>query len=112
MDLDETHQNKYRDKELYMGQKKLKSGLVSRNESNTIRRNHIENKHLKDKIQHIELESSFNFKNIVQSSLNTERTIEKIKVSTGRAFKEEANISRSMDISEINEGIRGILNYC
>ena len=104
MDLDEENESKFRDKELYMGSKKLKRALVSRNESNTIRRNHIENKYLRDRIQHIEMEKSYNFKSIVKTSLNTERSVEQIKISTGRAFKKEPKTCKSLDISEISEG--------
>ena len=80
--------------------KKMKRGLISKNESNTVRKNHIENKYLRDKIQHIEMESSYNFKNIIHTSLNTERSIDKIKISTGRAFKENSLYSDSLGLSE------------
>ena len=50
------------------------------------------------------MENSFNFKSIVRSSLITEKSVEKIKISTGKAFKYEPSTSKSMDISEITEG--------
>jgi hypothetical protein len=51
------------------------------------------------------MENSYNFKSIVRSSLITEKSVEKIKISTGKAFKYEPSPSKSMDISEITEGI-------
>ena len=104
MEIDENN-CLYRDKEMYLGPKKIKTGYVSRNESNTVRKNQLEKENLKKKIQHIEYENSFNFKNIAQSSLDTEKFIEKIKSSTGKSFKLDSNPNLSDLIDSSVEGI-------
>ena len=102
MDIDEGN-GLFRDKEMYLGQKKYKTTTISRNESNTVRRNQIENKYLRDKIQNIELENNFNHKSLVQSCMLTEKSFEKIKVSTGK-FKPEYSCCGSVDSGELTDG--------
>ncbi len=77
------------------------------NEAKVIRRNIVENSILANKIDQIEKERTFFWKNLMDDTLNIRNSLDLTRLSTGSAFK----LSKKSNNTDLNEMLNSNGNF-